>query len=218
MTSGSREDYLINILRLAEGKGVVKTTELSSFMNVAPASVTAMIKTLANEGLLNYERYKGITLSESGCRIARQIRRKHHIIEYFLIDYLGVDHDTAHEEAHKIEHAISDDSSIKLCNMVGNPIDSDCECCNAPCDNYLGRKGSLISLTEMNPDIQADISYIRSDDHDAVVKLMTMGFVPGKKIRVEWSRDDGCLMVTLDGSTVLIDAKLASCVFVNLKK
>ena len=66
MTTGNREDYLINILRLTEGDGVAKTTELASFMNVSPASVSEMVKILANEGLVRYEKYKGMSLTEEG--------------------------------------------------------------------------------------------------------------------------------------------------------
>jgi DtxR family Mn-dependent transcriptional regulator len=66
MTTGNREDYLINILRLTEGKNTTKTTELAAFMNVAPASVTEMLKVLANEGFVEYERYHGVMLTERG--------------------------------------------------------------------------------------------------------------------------------------------------------
>ena len=68
MTTGNREDYLINILRLTEGEGVAKTTELATYMNVSPASVSEMIKVLAKEGLVNYEKYKGVSLSTSTTR------------------------------------------------------------------------------------------------------------------------------------------------------
>ena len=107
MTTGNREDYLINILRLTEGEGVAKTTELASYMNVSPASVSEMIKVLAKEGLVNYEKYKGVSLTEEGLTYARQLRKKHHVLERFLTDYLNIDHKTAHEEACRMEHAIS---------------------------------------------------------------------------------------------------------------
>ena len=87
MTTGNREDYLINILRLTEGEGVAKTTELATYMNVSPASVSEMIKVLAKEGLVNYEKYKGVSLTEEGLTYARQLRKKHHVLERFLTDF-----------------------------------------------------------------------------------------------------------------------------------
>ena len=91
MTTGNREDYLINILRLTEGDGVAKTTELASYMNVSPASVSEMIKVLAKEGLVDYEKYKGVSLTDEGLTLARQLRKKHHVVERFLTDYLNGD-------------------------------------------------------------------------------------------------------------------------------
>ena len=88
MSTDNREDYLINILRLTEGTGVVKTTELANYMKVSPASVTEMLKVLQKEGLVNYERYRGVSLTEEGNIRARDLRRKHHIMERFLTDVL----------------------------------------------------------------------------------------------------------------------------------
>lgn len=126
MTTGNREDYLINILRLTEGNSITKTTKIASCMKVSPASVSEMMKTLASEGLVKYKKYKGVSLTEKGIVYARQIRKRHHVLERFLIDYLDVDHKTAHEEACKMEHAISDESAIKMCHMIGTQIDQDC--------------------------------------------------------------------------------------------
>ena len=99
MSTGNREDYLINILRLTEGERAAKTTELATFMKISPASVTEMLKVLAADGYVNYERYKGVTLTESGMNYARQIRKKHHVVENFLINYMDMDPNTAHNEA-----------------------------------------------------------------------------------------------------------------------
>ena len=99
MSTDNREDYLINILRLTEGVGTVKTTEIANYMGVAPASVTEMLKTLSKEGLVNYERYRGVSLTEEGIAAAKNLRRKHHIMERFLTDVLEVDHQSAHDNA-----------------------------------------------------------------------------------------------------------------------
>ena len=133
MSTDNREDYLINILRLTDGTGVVKTTELANYMDVSPASVTEMLKVLQKEGLVNYEKYKGVSLTDEGNIKARDLRRKHHIMERFLTDVLEIDHQDAHDQACAVEHSISEDTANKMCRMIGTKVDGDCGTCQNPC-------------------------------------------------------------------------------------
>ena len=200
MTTGNREDYLINILRLTEGEGVAKTTELATYMNVSPASVSEMIKVLAKEGLVNYEKYKGVSLTEEGLTYARQLRKKHHVLERFLTDYLNIDHKTAHEEACRMEHAISDESAIKMCHMMGT-------------------SEGITKITPLNKLAQSEsgrISHITSDDTEVVKRLISMGFVPGREISIETILSDGGpRIVRMGNATMALDYHLASHIFVD---
>ncbi len=219
MTTGNREDYLINILRLTEGDGIAKTTEIAAFMNVSPASVSEMIKVLANEGLVEYEKYKGVSLTEKGLVYARQIRKKHHVLERFLTDYLNVDHMTAHEEACKMEHAISDESAIRMCHMMGTPVDSDCQSCISPCKAASDGVINVIQLNNMSQGSEGIISHVRSDESDVVKKLISMGFVPGRDIIIEAILSDGGPRIVRMGETsIALDYSLASSVFVDVAK
>lgn len=216
MTTGNREDYLINILRLTEGEGVAKTTELASYMNVSPASVSEMIKVLAKEGLVEYEKYKGVSLTEEGLKYARQLRKKHHVLERFLTDYLNVDHKTAHDEACRMEHAISDESAIKMCHMMGTPVDSDCQSCIKPCKASSQGVTNIIPLNRMALNEKGKITYISSDDTEVVKKLISMGFVPGREVSVETILSDGGpRIIRMGNSTMAIDFSLASRIFVD---
>ncbi len=217
MTTGNREDYLINILRLTEGQGVAKTTELAAYMKVSPASVSEMIKVLAKEGLVNYEKYKGVSLTEEGIVLARQIRKKHHVVERFLTDYLNVDHQSAHEEACRIEHAISAESAIKICHMMGTPVDSDCQCCIDPCKAVSEGIINIMPLNKLSQNQKGMISHIKSEDSSVVKKLISMGFVPGREIALEAILSDGGPRVARIGeSTLALDYKLASCIFIDV--
>jgi len=217
MTSDNREDYLISILRLSDGDRNVKTTELASFMNVSPASVTEMTKTLANDGLVIYERYKGIRLSEEGMTVARQLRKKHHVIEHLLTDCLGMDHQDAHDEAHKIEHSISDDTSIRICNMVGNPVDEDCAYCSDPCKRYSQGSTNIVQLNKMAKNKVGSIAYIKSDDSETIRRLNSIGFVPGREIRIESIlQDGGDRVVKIGDNMIALSYDLASAVFVDV--
>ncbi len=217
MTTGNREDYLINILRLTEGEGVAKTTELASYMKVSPASVSEMIKVLAKEGLVDYQKYKGVSLTDKGLTLARQLRKKHHVVERFLTDYLNIDHETAHEEACRMEHAISDESAIKMCHMMGTPVDVDCQSCIEPCKAVSEGVMTIMPLNRLSQGQPGKIAYIKSDDTDVVKKLISMGFVPGREISIEAILSDGGPRVARIGqSTMALDFKLASCIFVDV--
>lgn len=216
MTTGNREDYLINILRLTEGDGVAKTTELATFMNVSPASVSEMVKVLASEGLVKYEKYKGMSLTEKGLVYARQLRKKHHVLEKFLMDYLNIDHATAHDEACKMEHAISNDSAIKMCHMMGTPVDSDCQSCSNPCKAASEGVMNVMPLNKLALNEGGRIIYIKSEDSEVVKKLISMGFVPGREVTVETIMSDGGPRILKMGeSSIALDYRLASFVFID---
>ena len=217
MTTGNREDYLINILRLTEGKNTTKTTELATFMGVAPASVTEMLKILAAEGFVEYERYHGFMLTEKGLAYAKQIRKKHHVLENFLINVLNVDGTTAHNEACRLEHALSEESAIRLCQMMGTKVDDDCQSCSTPCraaspDGI----GVTASLSDLNPGEHGIISHLKNDDPKIIKKLIMMGFIPGRELSLDSNiPEERMTIVSVDSSVVALNADLASSVFID---
>ncbi|MBR4503960.1 MAG: metal-dependent transcriptional regulator [Candidatus Methanomethylophilaceae archaeon] len=218
MATENREDYLISILRLTEGKGAAKTTELAEFMGVSPASVSEMVKVLSAEGYVKYEKYRGMALTEKGLIYARQIRKKHHVLERFLTDYLDVDHKTAHDEAGKMEHAISDESAIKMCRMMGPRIDEDCCGCSDPCKTATEGIVKITPLEKMPTGSRGYISHVLSNDSAVVKKLVMMGFVPGKEVIVETAIENGPQIIKMGDSSVAVDSRYSSCIFVDAEE
>jgi len=217
MTTGNREDYLINILRITENGGVAKTTDLSRRLDVSPASVSEMIKVLDSEGLVNYEKYRGVTLTEEGMHQARLIRKRHHVLESFLMEYLDLDHDTAHEEACKMEHAISDESAIKMCQMMGSRIDDDCKSCKQPCKAVSDESKVIVSLNTMSKDQNGMITYIKSDDAAMVRKIVSIGIVPGKDVTLDSIiSDGGPRMIIIGDKSMVVDYEMAKSIFVDI--
>lgn len=105
-SSSRMEDYLEVIAELVEMKGYATTLDISRYMNVSAASVTKMLQRLDDNGYLEYEKYHGINLTDSGAHIAETIRQKHGILlEFFEI--LGVGNDTANQDAEGIEHYLN---------------------------------------------------------------------------------------------------------------
>ena len=215
MRSVNREDYLISILRLTEGERSTKTTELATFMGVSPASVTEMIKILASEGLVAYERYHGATLTENGLKYARNVRKKHHILETFLTDVLDLSHEQAHDEACHMEHAISDECMLKLCKMIGSPVDTDCKSCYRPCKAASSNR-SIESINDMCAGERGIVSHLRNDDPAMVMKLLSLGFVPGREVYLSVKSSNGPRIVEMDGSATAIDSVKAASIFVDL--
>lgn len=213
MSTDNREDYLINILRLTEGSGVVKTTELANYMKVSPASVTEMLKVLQKEGLVNYERYRGVSLTEEGNNRARDLRRKHHIMERFLTDVLEIDHQDAHDQACAVEHTISEDAANKMCRMTGTKVDDDCGTCKNPCHTSVEIS---TPMSEMKQGEKGTISHLVSDDPTVVRKLISMGFVPGREVELSASvSDKGARIIRIGETTIALDKVMASAVQVT---
>ncbi len=217
MTTGNREDYLLAILRLTDGGTAAKTTELASFMGVSPASVSEMLKILSKDGLVEHAKYRGVKLTEKGLTEARLTRKRHHVVERFFIEVLGLDHQAAHEEAHRIEHSISDEASVKMCNMLGNPPDCDCQCCITPCRSVASNGISItMMLSDMTEGQKGVISYMKSEDSNILRNLVSVGLVPGKVVTVESvNKDNGVMIINAEGTAAAIEDSLSTAVYVD---
>jgi DtxR family Mn-dependent transcriptional regulator len=216
MTTDNREDYLLDILRLSDdGKGTVKTTELAKYMNVSPASVSEMLQILSADGLVNYEKYRGVSLTEKGLGDAMALRKKHHIMERFLTDVCDLDHEQAHEEAHVVEHTISDDAANKICRMTGSKVDADCVTCSNPCANA-GGGSNMKALSDMRLGESGTIAFLSSDDSLMVRRLISMGFVPGRSVELNSKVSErGARVVRLGDTTIALDYETSSMVHVD---
>lgn len=110
----SLEDYLEAVFNIAGANNVARCKDIAARLNVARSSVTAAMRALARKGLVNYEPYSYVTLTDPGAQAAAKIAHKHKIITSFLEDILGVDPSTAREAACKAEHALGGDVISRL--------------------------------------------------------------------------------------------------------
>ena len=95
--------------------------QLSSALGVAPGTATAMVKTLAESGLVRYEPYAGVALTPAGEKLAALVVRRHRLIELFLVQVLGFGWDEVHDEAEQLEHVVSDRLIARIDEMLGRP-------------------------------------------------------------------------------------------------
>ena len=123
MPSSTVENYLRHIyLALIDNPSMrLSMGQLASLMEVVPGTATAMVKTLAEAGLVDYEPYAGVSLTKQGEVLAIHMVRRHRLLELFLVEVLALDWNQVHEEADKLEHAVSDRIIERIDQMLGYP-------------------------------------------------------------------------------------------------
>ncbi len=122
--SSAIEDYLKCIYgkELSRRKpGRVPTGEIAAALQVAPGTVTTMVKAMAGSGLLSYERYCGVELTDAGRKLACHVLRRHRIVELFLVEFMAMDWSEVHTDADRLEHAVSDRVIDRMYEMLGSP-------------------------------------------------------------------------------------------------
>ena len=223
MPTEIEEEYLETIYELTErGQAIAKTSEIAAKMNLSPASVTEMVQRLANSGYLDYKKYKGATLTVDGLRIARHIKRKHRLLERFLVDVLGVKKEKSHEEACRLEHGISEDSERMICQLTNNPQycpdgDPIPECVDKQCPQCRGLPS--VRLGELHEGESGEITHLKGEEASSIRRLISMGFVPGRTVTMEEHAPmGGPLLVRLQDSRVALAKDYADLVLVRAKE
>ncbi len=117
----TREDYVRAVYRLQEGGKIVRSIDIARYLVLARSTVSERLQDLEKARLIKSDRSGGISLTKQGQRLAERLTYKHRLIEVFLHTILKVDSEKVHAEAHKLEHAFSDESITKLAKFLGNP-------------------------------------------------------------------------------------------------
>lgn len=121
MITQAVQDYLKVIYKLGESEESVTTNAIAERMSVSQASVTGMIKKMAELKLLSHTPYYGVALSEAGRKIALEIIRHHRLLERYLAEALGYSWDQVHDEAERLEHVISEEMEERMAEFLGHP-------------------------------------------------------------------------------------------------
>ena len=182
--TGPVEDYLKVIYEIERRVGAAATNDIAQRLDVAPASVSGMVRRLADQGLLAHERYKGVRLTSAGRRAALRTIRRHRVIESYLAGALGYPWDRVHAEAERLEHAASDELIDRMAAAIGEPaVDPH----GAPIPTREGAvdERRLQSLAELPPGRAATIIRVSDEDPGMLRYLAEMGIVPGALVTVE---------------------------------
>ena len=120
-TSPATEEYLQAIYTLDDEGAQVIGARLAAFLQVSPAAVSEMLHRLERNGLVALDLHKAVRLSGDGRLIAERIARRHRLAERMLVDLLGYSWWKTHEEAERIEHAMTDEMEERIARVLGNP-------------------------------------------------------------------------------------------------
>jgi DtxR family transcriptional regulator, Mn-dependent transcriptional regulator len=203
------EDYLKAIYELERAGAAAATTDLATQLGVAPASVTGMIRRLAEQGLLTHEPYHGVRLTARGRKGALRTLRRHRIIESYLVKALGYSWDQVHDEAEHLEHAASDDLIDRMALAIGEPtVDPH----GAPIPSREGaiEEAVYTTLAELEVGEQARIARVGDEDPELLRHLADLSLTPGSVISVvEHAPFGGPIKLTAHGRAVSIGPALA---------
>ncbi len=120
MVTAAKEDYIRAIYVLRQ-KGTPYITDLAGYLKLSKASASEMIKNLTKQGYITHEPYSELKLSRKGEAIAEKLTYKHRLIEVFLTEVLKLPEAKVHDEAHKLEHAFSDEAIERIRSLLKNP-------------------------------------------------------------------------------------------------
>jgi DtxR family Mn-dependent transcriptional regulator len=214
-SSTSVGDYLKAILEVG-GAGAASTKDVAERLSIAPPSVTNMFVRLQEMGLVEYERYRGASLTERGQEEALRLIRRHRLIETFLLEHLDYSWEAVHEEAERLEHAVSDGFTERLAEFLGHP-DQDPHGDPIPtADGSLAPDDSF-PLGEATAGRRVHIYRVSDDSIPTLDYLGERGLVPGRGLVVKEVRAlDGVVTVEdRDGVYHALGAPLARSVFVR---
>jgi DtxR family Mn-dependent transcriptional regulator len=121
MLSQAMQSYLKTIFEIEEREERATTSAIADRLDIAAASVTAMLKKLAGLKLISYEPYQGVRLSKVGEKTALEILRHHRLLELYLAEALDVPWDRVHAEAERLEHSLSEDLEERIAAALGDP-------------------------------------------------------------------------------------------------
>ncbi len=186
MPTSTVENYLKAILlaqEQQEAERLVTMGQIAAALEVAPGTVTSMVKALEKDGLLAYEPYSGVRLTDDGRHAAIHVLRRHRLIELFLVETLGFDWSEVHEEAEQLEHAMSDKLIDRIDVLLGYPsVDPHGD----PIPDSAGRfrQDELISLAECLPGDAVRVARVGDQGEEFLRFVESKGLKPGSTITV----------------------------------
>ncbi|MFY9560818.1 MAG: metal-dependent transcriptional regulator [Terriglobales bacterium] len=215
MITVSKEDYLKAIHEAeSEGESVISAT-LAHWLKVSPPAVTMALRRLKKDGLVRVQSDGHVALSAAGRRIARKLTLRHHLIERMLAEMFGMEWWKVHDEAERLEHAVSPDFEAKLLARLGRggacPHGNLSEV-ESPASR---RRRGLVLLAEADPRRTYRVSGIYERDRHLLEFLEARGIRPGAKLSLIERNYDKTLSIRTAARTMVLGRPAADKVWVS---
>ena len=221
MLSPAVEDYLKAIYKLETAppreEKPVTTSAIAEALDLSAASVTNMAQRLGARGLVHYQPYKGVRLTDAGRKVALEIIRHHRLLELYLKEVMDYSWAQLHEEAEHLEHHISEEFERKLEELLGHPTHDPHGHPIPARDGTIARAAAAQPLAQAAPGRRMVVRYLSDSDPDLLNHLEARGLLPGTEMTVvEKAPFDGPLTVRLSqqDSEQLVGHHVAQSVFV----
>jgi len=212
------EDYLKAIYDLELVGAPASTNDIADRLAISPASVSGMMRRLAEQRLITHEPYRGVRLTGAGRKAALRTLRRHRILECYLIEVLGYEWDGVHDEAERLEHAASDELIERMAARLGNPTQDPH---GAPIPTRDGRveEARLRTLAGVALGERVRVRRVQDEDAERLRYLAELGIRPGAVVRIlDRAPYDGPITLWVGenaGTTRAIGVGLAAEVFVE---
>jgi len=212
----SEENYLKTIYHLTGvSDGEVSTNAIAEMIETKASSVTDMLKKLAEKGLVNYKKYQGVSLTDSGRLSAKMIVRKHRLWEVFLVEKLDFAWDEVHDIAEQLEHIKSEQLINKLDDFLGNPTQDPH---GDPIPDRHGKiaKTEKMLLSELLKDQSGLCVGVKDSSAEFLKYLDKNQIALGSRIEVVLKEDfDASMKIRVGTNEIVISSKIAGNLFVK---
>jgi DtxR family transcriptional regulator, Mn-dependent transcriptional regulator len=215
LKSESVQNFLKSVYSLQQQMDRVSTNALADILTISAPSVTDMAQRLEDAGLLDYQKYKGVRLTEAGEQLALKVIRRHRLIELYLVEELGYELREVHDEAERLEHAVSDRFVEAIASKLDNP-NFDPHGDPIPTAEGTMTRRDLQPLADWPLESPAQVSRIKTDNQEMLQHILDRGLKLGAQVQIT-ARDpfEGPLTVQIDGGQQVIGHAVANCVLVE---
>jgi DtxR family Mn-dependent transcriptional regulator len=212
----AEENYLKAIFKLLQVTENVSTNQIAAELSTKASSVTDMLRKLADKALINYTRYQGVTLTQTGEKVAINIIRRHRLWEYFLVEKLHFKWDEVHIMAEEMEHISSDELIDRLDEFMGFPA-RDPHGDPIPDNKGVFKKNDLKPISSIGVNVCGIISGVKDHSTAFLQYLEKQGLTIGTKITVkEIITYDSAVILQIDNKELQISRDVANNLLIAL--
>lgn len=215
MATPAMKRYAAEIYRLQEDHSSVGVSDLSHVADVSVQAATRMVGKMKEDGYLEHEPYRGVTLTEKGEEIAMPALRRHRLVEVFLVEVMNFDWNEAHDLSDHLELGINDILEDRIDTITGHPT----RCPHGepiPSPEGIMPEVHDLSLVDVEPPHRCEMSRVRTHDPEKLSYIKKLGLVPGVRFEVlSRAPFEGPIRIRLDREETVLGYDLASVLFVS---